>query len=533
MAKRVFLIIAIAGSALTLIASFFTVNALWAFVILGPFILLGIYDLSVSKKHNVLHNYPVIGHLRYAFEFISPEMRQYFLETNQSGRPFNREIRNLIYARATNQQDTQPFGTQFDVMENGYHRANHSLSPKKVAPDCGRVLIGEDTCKHPYSASRLNISAMSFGALSPNALRALNAGAKRGNFAHNTGEGGLSPYHLQEGGDIIWQLGTGYFGCRNKDGTFSLEKFTEKSVSPNVKMIEIKLSQGAKPAHGGVLPGAKVTEEIATTRDVEIGKDVISPPAHSAFTTPLELMEFVAKLREISGKPVGFKLCIGSRVEFMSICKAMLESGHTPDFITVDGSEGGTGAAPVEFTDRLGTPVNEAVVFVHNCLVGIGLREKTKIIASGKVATGFDMVTKIGLGADLCNSARAMMFALGCIQALRCNTNTCPTGIATQDLKRAGAVDVQDKQVRVANYHDSTIQNFLDLVGAMGFSDPDRISSADIFRRVADETESSYADIYPSLLPNQLLTANDIPGYSGNWERASSGSFNQLNETKG
>jgi len=528
MARTLYFIISILGPLLTIAASQYWASALWLFVFLVPFILIGIYDLTLTK-HNVLHNYPVIGHLRYALEFIGPEIRQYFIETNQSGRPFNREIRGLVYARSKGEQDTQPFGTQFDVMENGYHRANHSLSPKKVSEHHARVLIGEHTCEQPYSASRLNVSAMSFGALSSNALRALNAGAKKGNFAHNTGEGGLSPYHLTEGGDIIWQIGTGYFGCRDADGNFDEALFKENAANTSVKMIEIKLSQGAKPAHGGVLPAAKVTEEIASTRGVEAGKDVISPPAHSAFSTPEELIKVIAHLRKISGKPVGFKLCIGNRIEFLGICKAINELGITPDFITVDGSEGGTGAAPIEYTDRLGTPLNEGLVFVNNCLIGIGVKDKIKIIASGKVASGFDIITKIALGADLCNSARAMLFSLGCIQSLRCNTNTCPTGIATQDPIRAKAVNVAEKHIRVANYHNATINSFLEIVGAMGFDDPNNLNPKAIYRRTVNGTESSFAEIYPPVLPGQLLTSIDIPEYSYNWKLASSKSFNPTN----
>ncbi|WP_217272023.1 FMN-binding glutamate synthase family protein [Sphingopyxis sp. BSNA05] len=406
---------------------------LWLLLLLVPFILIGTYDLTIAK-HNVLHNYPVIGHLRYMLEFISPEIRQYFIETNESGRPFNRITRDLIEARANDGDDTLPFGTQSDIMDVGYARANHSLAPKQVAETEGRVMLGGDACKQPYSASRLNISAMSFGALSKNAIRALNAGAKLGDFAHNTGEGGLSPYHLQEGGDVFWQIGTGYFGCRNKDGNFDAAKFNENANKPNVKAIEIKLSQGAKPSHGGVLPAAKVNEEIAQIRGVEPHKDVISPPAHTAFTTPTGLLEFVQQLREeTAGKPIGFKLCIGNRSEFLAICKAMLETGILPDFITVDGAEGGTGAAPVEYSDRFGVPINEGLTFVRNSLIGVGKRDKIRLISSGKVATGFDMIEKISLGADMCNSARAMLFSIGCIQALACNTNKCPTGITTQD----------------------------------------------------------------------------------------------------
>ena len=528
MARKIFFRISIFGTLLIILLSLLHPSALWGFVVLFPYMLIGVYDIN-TPKHNVLHNYPVIGHIRYLLQAIGPELRQYFIETNQSGRPYDRTIRNLIYARATKVNDTQPFGTQFDITTNGYHRANHSLSPKQISKEDSHVHVGGEHCKQPYLASRLNISAMSFGALSPNAIRALNAGAKLGGFAHNTGEGGLSPYHQQEGGDVFWQIGTGYFSCRNKDGSFDAAAFAEKAVLPQVKMIEIKLSQGAKPAHGGVLPAKKVNEEIARIRLVPVGEDVISPPAHTAFSTPLELMLFIKELRELSGsKPIGFKLCIGNHAEFMGICKAMLETKILPDFITVDGAEGGTGAAPVEFTNRLGTPLNEGLLFVHNCLVGIGLRDQIRIIASGKVATGFDIITKLALGADMCNSARAMMFALGCIQSLRCNTNTCPTGIATQDPKLGRAVNIKEKHVRVANYHDATIDSMLDILGAMGLSHPDQLQPDQIWRRVEDEREKNYRELYNYLEPNSLLGENIPADYFRDWQQASSERFSPL-----
>ncbi|WP_271272652.1 FMN-binding glutamate synthase family protein [Aliamphritea hakodatensis] len=525
MARKIFFRISVSGTLLILLLSLLHPAALWGFAILLPYILVGLYDIN-TPKHNVLHNYPVIGHLRYLLQSIGPELRQYFIETNQSGRPYNREIRNLIYARAKKSNDTQPFGTQFDITSNGYHRANHSLSPKTISQADSRVKVGGTHCKQPYEASRLNISAMSFGALSPNAIRALNAGAKLGGFAHNTGEGGLSPYHQQEGGDIFWQIGTGYFGCRNKHGNFDPDAFADKAALPQVKMIEIKLSQGAKPAHGGVLPAKKVNQEIADIRLVPVGEDVISPPAHTAFSTPTELLIFVEKLRSLSGgKPVGFKLCIGNRTEFMGICKAMLDTGIVPDFITVDGAEGGTGAAPVEYTDRLGTPLNEGLLFVHNCLVGTGLRNQVRIIASGKVATGFDIITKLALGADMCNAARAMMFALGCIQSLRCNTNTCPTGIATQDPKLGKAVNIREKHVRVANYHGATVESMLEILGAMGLSHPDQLQPEQIWRRVEDEREKNYRDLYNYLAPEALLGDDIPPDYATDWHRASAQYF--------
>lgn len=525
MARNIFYVISLAGIALAFLGQFVWAPMIWLLIIVLPYIAIGLYDMHFSS-HNVLRNYPVIGHMRYALEFISPEIRQYFIETNENGRPYNRQQRNLIYARASGGLQTQPFGTQWDLYEVGYSRASHSLDPKVVSEEETRVMVGGPDCKKPYSASRLNISAMSFGALSSNAIHALNAGARRGGFAHNTGEGGLSPYHLAGGGDIIWQIGTGYFGCRAADGTFDAEKFKENANRDAVKMIEIKLSQGAKPAHGGVLPAAKVDQEIAEIRGVPMGQDVLSPPAHSSFSTPEGLMNFVAELREMTGgKPIGFKLCIGRRSEFMGICKAMLKTGITPDFITVDGAEGGTGAAPLEFSNKLGVPINEGLAFVHNCLVGVGLRDKMKVIASGKVVTGFDVMEKIALGADMCNVARPMMFALGCIQSLRCNTNTCPTGIATQDKIRAQAVDIEDRQNSVANFHAATLESFRELVGACGLEDPDKLTPHHIFQRVANETEQAFDEVYDYLEEGELLSDKVHPAYALPWSRASAESF--------
>ncbi len=527
MMRTVFYVVSIITSLVVASIALFWPPFWWALAIVVPFILLGIYDIHWAA-HNVLRNYPVVGHLRYALEFISPEIRQYFVETNESGKPYNRLQRDLVYARAAGTVETQPFGTQLDLMETGYLRASHSLSPKKVSPKEARIVVGGPQCKKPYTASRLNISAMSFGALSSNAIHALNAGAKIGNFAHNTGEGGLSPYHLAGGGDIIWQIGTGYFGCRAADGNFDEEKFVENANRDVVKMIEIKLSQGAKPAHGGVLPAAKVDKEIARIRGVAVGKDVISPPAHTAFDSPEGLMQFVQKLRDLTGgKPVGFKLCIGARHEFMGIVKAMLKTGITPDFITVDGAEGGTGAAPAEFTNRLGVPINEGLAFVHSCLVGAGVRKDIRVIASGKVVTGFDIVEKVALGADMCNVARPMLFALGCIQAVRCNTNTCPTGIATQDAKRAQAVDINRRQHGVASFHAATVESFLDLVGAMGLTTPEELTPGHIHQRVADQTELSYGKIQEYLQPGELLTDDIREAYRNHWEKAQAESFNQ------
>ncbi|MCX8955016.1 FMN-binding glutamate synthase family protein [Ruegeria sp. NA] len=523
--RRIFFFLSCVCLPLVLILGFFWSHALWLLLFLVPYAIIGLYDV-LTTRHNVLNNYPVLGHFRYMLEFVSPEIRQYFVETNESGRPFNRIVRGLVYSRAKGQVDTQAFGTQYDITETGYHRANHSLAPKHVDKSEERIMLGGPQCTQPYSASRLNVSAMSFGALSANAIRALNGGAKDGGFAHNTGEGGLSPHHLAEGGDIIWQIGTGYFGCRTPAGGFDKDKFAEKAGRDVVKAIEIKLSQGAKPAHGGVLPAAKVDAEIAEIRGVPEHQDVISPPTHSAFDGPTGLMHFVQHLREMSGgKPVGFKLCIGKPSEFMAICKAMLETGILPDFITIDGAEGGTGAAPVEFTNRLGMPLNEALIFVSNCLRGVGVRDKIRIICSGKVATGYDMVEKLALGADMCNSARAMMFAVGCIQALHCNTNRCPSGVATQDPIRGRAVNVPQKRRRVHRYHDATLESFRELLGAMGKEKASELHPRDILRRTADEHERTYAELYIYLEDGALLK-DDIPEeFADDWNRASAAQF--------
>jgi len=497
----------------------------WALVIVVPVILVGLYDSHLAV-HNVLRNYPVIGHLRYALEFISPEIRQYFIERNEDGKPYNRLQRRMVKARAEGVIDTQPFGTQLDLMETGFIRGSHSLAPKTADRDTARLEVGGPDCKKPYLASRLNISAMSFGALSPTAIHALNAGARRGGFAHNTGEGGLSPYHLAGGGDIIFQVGTGYFGCRTKDGQFDEDLFVKIAERDVVKMIEIKLSQGAKPAHGGVLPAAKVNAEIAATRGVPIGQDVISPPAHTTFDSPEGLVRWVSRLRDLSGgKPVGFKLCVGRRHEFMGIVKAMLKTGITPDFITVDGAEGGTGAAPREFTNKLGVPINEGLPFVHSCLVGAGLRDKIRVIASAKIVTGFDMIEKIALGADMCNMARPMLFTLGCIQAVRCNTNTCPTGVTTQNPSRFQAVDVKLRQKRVAQFHAATIQSFLHLLGALGYQSPEQLSPSDVHQRLSDETERPFDHIHEYLEPGELLGKEIRASYAQHWEQARAEAF--------
>lgn len=495
---------------------FFYHKILWSFLLVGPIVLLGIKDL-IQTQHSLIRNFPVIGRMRWWAEWMRPKVYQYFIESDTDGAPYNRLSRNVIYQRSKKVTDSTPFGTQLNVYEPGYEWLNHSISPlplEKGAHD-PRVTVGGPDCKQPYSASIFNISAMSFGSLSQNAVMALNGGAKLGGFAHNTGEGGLSPYHLKPGGDIIWQIGTGYFGCRNNDGTFNPKAFAERAVLPNVKMIEIKLSQGAKPGHGGILPAAKVTDEIAKIRLVEKGKDVLSPSYHKAFSTPLEMLSFIKQLRELSGgKPIGFKLCIGQKSQFIAICKAMIKTGTMPDFITVDGGEGGTGAAPLEFSNSVGMPLREGLAFVYDALNGFGLKKHIKIIASGKVHTGFDLVKNFSLGADMCNGARAMMLALGCIQALECNTNTCPTGVATQNPNLFKGLNVDHKKVRVANYHHETVKAAVELMSAAGIEHPDNLHRSHIYRRVSANQIQTYAEMYPYLLKGSLLEAP----YPTGWE---------------
>jgi len=524
MVRSIFYIFSILALLLVGILYPFWSHSLYLLIVIIPLIVLGIYDINC--RHNVLRNYPVIGHLRYMFEFIRPEIQQYFVATNLSGRPYSREQRSLIYQRAKGEDDTHPFGTEHDINVSGYEYTHHSIAVKKVPAEAERVIVGGPDCKKPYSASRINISAMSFGALSNNAVRALNLGAKMGNFAQDTGEGGLTPYHLENGGDIIWQIGTGYFGCRTLDGRFDEKQFIKKANIDNVKMIEIKISQGAKPSHGGVLPAAKISKEIAEIRGIEMGKDCLSPPDHSTFSTPEGLLHFVKKLRELtSGKPTGFKLCIGQQEEFMGICKAMLKTNILPDFIVVDGAEGGTGAAPLEYSNRFGMPVNEALAFVQNCLVGINLRDKIRLVASGKVATSFDVVMKIALGADMINMARPMMFAVGCIQALRCHTNTCPTGVTTQDPKRIKALDINDKAPHVKNLHRGTMDGFLDITGAMGVNHPDNLTPDMIYYRLSEGESLKYSDVFKYIEPGNFLSDNIHPHFKSSWEASSAEKF--------
>ena len=490
-----------------------------------PLIIIGIHDM-IQRKHTILRNYPLIGHARYLLEMIRPEISQYFIESNSDGSPFSRENRSVVYQRAKNELDTLPFGTQRDLYAVGYEWINHSMLPAHITKPNKRIQVGGKDCSQPYSASLFNISAMSFGSLSQNAILALNKGALIGKFAHNTGEGGLSKYHLEPGGDLIWQIGTGYFGCRDKQGNFDVTQFSSRVSVPQVKMVEIKISQGAKPSHGGILPAKKLTLEIAEMRGVPMGQDVISPPAHTSFNTPIGLLEFVQTLRVASrGKPVGFKLCIGKRREFLAIVKAMLVTKILPDYITVDGGEGGTGAAPLEFSDSVGTPLADGLAFVHNAINGAGLREHIRIVAAGKVNSGIHIATKFALGADMCSSGRAMMFALGCVQALRCNTNKCPTGVATQDPRLYKGLDVPDKAQRVANFHRETLNSFFQMLGAVGVQSPQDLKPWHVMRRISTTESRNFGEIYPFIEPGSLLSKNVPPSFERAWNAASADRF--------
>ena len=491
----------------------------------GFFACLGLRDL-MQTRHAILRNYPIAAHLRFILENIRPEMRQYFFEADKDGSPFPRDKRAIVYQRAKRELDKRPFGTQYDVYEGRYEWLHHSMAPKPVTAELPRITIGGSQCTQPYSASVFNISAMSYGALSANAIRSLNRGAKIGGFAHDTGEGGFSPYHKEHGGDVIWEIGSGYFGCRDAEGRFAPETFAEVAAAPQIKMIELKLSQGAKPGHGGVLPGAKVTAEIARIRGVPMGVDCISPARHSAFSTPIELMRFLAEVRRLSGgKPTGFKLCIGHKWEFLGLVKAMLETGIKPDFIVVDGKEGGTGAAPLEFLDHVGMPLRDGLAFVHSGLVGAGLRDDIRIGAAGKIVSGFDLARAMALGADWCNAARGFMFAVGCIQAQQCHTDHCPTGVATQDATRQRAIAVKPKSERVANFHKETVKALTELVAAAGLEHPRELTAHHFMHRAAPDRTLTFSDLYPLLEPGELLTGARDPTLAKAWAMARSDSF--------
>lgn len=497
-------------------------------VFLTILLVIAIYDLC-QKKHSILRNFPVLGHMRFILEFFRPEIQQYFIAGDTQERPFDRETRTIVYERSKNIEDTLAFGTDRDILSAGYEWVVHSLAPVHPSDVSHRVLIGNHQCEQPYSAARLNVSAMSFGAISKNAVMALNKAAKVGGFSHNTGEGGLTTYH-QQGGDIVLQIGTGYFGFRTKDGHFDSEAFKKQAVLPEIKMIEIKLSQGAKPAHGGVLPKEKLSPEIAKIRGVPLGQDVLSPPAHTAFSSPEGLCHWIADLRQLSqGKPIGFKLCIGRKSEFLSICKAIVKTGIYPDFITVDGAEGGTGAAPAEYVNHIGVPLEPALAFVHNSLVGFGIRQYIRVIASGKNTSGFDMVKMVSIGADTVNSARGMMMALGCIQSKQCNRNTCPVGVATQNPRLYRALHVDTKMERVVNYQKNTMWNFLEIIGAMGLATPDELRPSMLYRRINSEVVKSFNEIYDYIPNGCLLEEATVPSsFKRFWANASAEAFHSV-----
>ena len=507
--------------------------AVWSTWFIIPLALFGIlsamgtYDL-VQEKHSILRNYPVLGHMRFFFEGIRPEIRQYLIESDQDEEPFSRDDRSLVYQRAKGQEDARPFGTRMRVYDAGYSWVTHSVQPVHIEDTDFRVRIGGKDCAQPYNASIYNISAMSFGSLSANAISALNTGARLGGFAHDTGEGGISRYHRTGGGDLIYEVGSGYFGCRTDAGNFDPEKFKEQASSDQIKMIELKLSQGAKPGHGGMLPASKISEEIAEARGVPMGRDCISPAAHSAFTTPIEMMEFLGKLRDLSGgKPVGFKLCIGHQREFMCMVKAMLETGIVPDFIVVDGTEGGTGAAPLEFANHVGMPMVEGLTFVHNTLRGAGIRDQVKLGAAGKVVSAFDIARALALGADWCNSARGFMFAIGCIQAQACHTNHCPVGVATQDPIRQRALDVGHKSERVARFHRNTLAALGEMTGAAGLTHPSDFLPRHLMLRQGDKSMVQGDEVF-GYLPEGYLLDDNSPDFKGNktrWGRAQASSF--------
>jgi glutamate synthase domain-containing protein 2 len=505
---------------------------LWPLALVsGGLSLIGIVDL-VQRPHAVLRNYPVLGHVRYLMEQIRPEIRQYLLEGDDDALPFSRSQRSLVYARAKNEASEKPFGTLLDVYHNGYEFIGHSTRPVPVSnPEGFRVRIGNGQCARPYSASVFNVSAMSFGSLSGAAVRALNKGAKLGNFAQDTGEGGICEHHREFGGDLIWEIGSGYFGCRSDFGEFNAERFAANAANEQVKMIEIKLSQGAKPGHGGILPGAKVTAEIARARGVMEGEDCVSPARHSAFDTPLEMMHFIARLRELSGgKPVGFKLCIGHPWEFMGMVKAMIETGIVPDFIVVDGGEGGTGAAPVEFSDHLGMPLREGLLLVHNTLTGAGLRDRISIGASGKIVSAFDIASVLAMGADWANSARGFMFAIGCIQSRSCHTNRCPTGVATQDALRQRALVVPEKAERVANFHRNTLHALAHMLSAAGLEHPDQLAPHHLVRRISSTEIKLFSQLHYFVGRDDIV--NNAPSlsefYKASWTMARADSFDAM-----
>lgn len=511
---------------LVAVGGWYSPYVLWGLSLTVPLSLVGLYDM-VQTQHTIMRNFPIVGRFRWWAEALRPKVYQYFVESNTEGKPISRELRSVVYQRAKKVLDTNPFGTQRDTGEEGYEWMSHSLDTgdPQHCPDCFDVTIGSEQCEQPYQASVFNISAMSYGSLSSRAVEALNIGAREGDFYHNTGEGGISPYHRQ-GGDLVWQIGTAYFGCRTLDGEFCPDTFEEQSTDDQVKMIEIKLSQGAKPGHGGVLPAKKNTEEIADIRHVEPHEDVISPPSHEEFDTPRGLLEFLDRLRELSGgKPVGFKLCIGDPAEFVSIAKAIDETGILPDFITVDGGEGGTGAAPLEYSNAVGMPFQDGLALAVDVLRGFDLKDDVTVITSGKILTGFHLVRAFALGADVTNSARGMMLALGCIQALECNENTCPTGITTQDPELMSGLVVEDKAERVTNYHNETVKATSELLTAAGLEHPGEVQRHLINRRVSHNKVKNYEEIFPPVQEGTLLNGGPPERFEPLLERSSVDEF--------
>ena len=499
----------------------------WGLVVTVPLLLLALYDFF-QRQHTLWRNYPLLAHIRWIMEDLRPYARAYIVEGDLEGRPFNHQQRALVYARAKGQLDSHPFGTELEVYSDEYEWLAHSVVPNAQAPSEWRVDVGGKQCAQPYSASLLNISAMSFGSLSANAIMALNKGAAAGNFYHDTGEGGISRYHRSHGGDLVWEIGSGYFGCRTDDGSFDPDQFAQTAQDPQVKMVEIKLSQGAKPGHGGVLPGSKVTEEIAEARGVPVGTDCISPPAHSTFSTPTGMLEWAAQLRDLSGgKPVGIKLCVGKPHEVFAIMKAMRETGITVDYIVVDGAEGGTGAAPVEFSNRVGMPLREGLILVRNALVGTGLKSEVKLAAAGMVHSGAGMAMNLGLGADWCNAGRAFMFALGCVQSMKCHADTCPTGVATQDATRQRGLVPMEKAERVARFQRHTLHSFREMVVAMGLDNPWQIEPGDISERLNGAQSDSLDRLHGFLQPGALLDSPESTPYAHAWAAARAETFRE------
>jgi glutamate synthase domain-containing protein 2 len=497
----------------------------WLLVLLAPLAALGLWDLF-QQQHTLMRNYPVIAHFRWLFEDLRPYLRSYIVESDLEGTPFNKDERLVIYARAKGQEDAHPFGTELDLYAGDAEWLVHSMAPKPKAKTPFRVMVGGPQCAQPYSASLLNISAMSFGSLGEKAIEALNLGAARGGFYHDTGEGSVSRYHTIHGGDLVWEIGSGYFGCLQRDGTFDPGAFKEQAALDQIKMIEIKLSQGAKPGHGGMLPGSKVTPEIAEARDIEAGKDCISPSYHTAFSTPREMIEFAAKLRDMAGgKPVGVKLCVGQPHELFAMMKAMLATGILLDFVVVDGAEGGTGAAPQEFSDHLGLPLREGLILTRNALVGAGLKGNIRLAASGKVKSAFSIAANCAMGADWCNAARSFMFALGCVQSMRCHTGRCPTGVATQDQSRQRGLVIADKAPRVHQFHAATMAALAELVAAAGVTSPDELRPHLLHHRISAIETRSIDRIYPFLARNELIEAPDETPYEGWWQVADPDSF--------